>query len=93
MWRAIRHGLDGQLIDLERCVQYPARAAVERLLDWTQPVRSELGLDVQLPESNGAQRQRALLAQGLALSEVFSAAVEDTQATYAGGAHSHLEVN
>jgi carboxylate-amine ligase len=93
MWRAIRHGLDGRLIDLERAEQYPARAAIERLLDWSAPVRSELGLDVQLPELNGAQRQRARLAQGLGLSEVFSAAVEDTQATYAGGAHSTVEVN
>ena len=26
-WRAIRHGLDGKLIDLERAEEYPAAAA------------------------------------------------------------------
>jgi len=93
MWRAIRHGLDGRLIDLERAQEYEARGAVERLLDWTAPVRAELGLDVALPEANGAQRQRALLTSGLTIGEVFSAAVEDTQATYAGGAQSTVEVN
>ncbi len=31
MWRAIRFGLDGRLIDLERGEEYPARAAIERL--------------------------------------------------------------
>src|SRR3984957_9628578 len=31
MWRAIRHGLDGHMIDLERAEEYPAAAIVERL--------------------------------------------------------------
>ncbi len=93
MWRAIRHGMDGKLIDLEAGQEYAARGAVERLLNWTAPVRAELGLEVALPHANGAQRQRTLLAHGLALGEVFQAAVEDTQATYAGGAQSTLEVN
>ena len=43
MWRAIRYGLDGQLIDFERGEEYPARESVERLLAWTAPVRAELG--------------------------------------------------
>ena len=32
MWRAIRFGLDGRLIDLTNGVEYPAREAIERLL-------------------------------------------------------------
>ena len=40
MWRAIRFGLDGRLIDLERGEEYPAREAIERLLAWTAPVRA-----------------------------------------------------
>ena len=38
--------------------EYPARAAIDRLLAWTAPVRAELGIDPVFPERNGAQRQR-----------------------------------
>ncbi len=93
MWRAIRFGLDGELLELATGEVYPARAAIDRLLDWTAPVRGELGLTVELPEANGAQRQRALLAQGLTLPEAYAATVEATRATYAGSAQSTVEVN
>ncbi|HEV7493142.1 carboxylate-amine ligase, partial [Baekduia sp.] len=71
MWRAIRHGLDGRLIDLERAVEQPAQEAVEQLLAWTAPVRGELGIEVALPESNGAQRQRRLLESGASIEDVY----------------------
>jgi carboxylate-amine ligase len=93
MWRAIRYGLDGELLELESGEAYPARAAVDRLLAWTAPMRRELGLSVELPPQNGAQRQRALLAQGMTLPEAFTATVEATRATYAGSAQSTVEVN
>jgi len=93
MWRAIRYGLDGELLDLRSGDAYPARAAIERLLEWTAPARGELGLTVDFPRANGAQRQRALMAQGLSLPEVYAAIVESTRATYAGSAHSTVEVN
>jgi glutamate---cysteine ligase / carboxylate-amine ligase len=93
MWRAIRHGLDGELLDLESGEAYPARGAIDRLLAWTEPVRGELGLVVELPSANGAQRQRALLAQGMTLTEAYAATVEGAQATYAGSANSTVEVN
>ena len=93
MWRAIRYGLDGELLELATGEVYPARAAIDRLLDWTAPVRGELGLSVELPEANGAQRQRALLAQGLTLPEAYAATVEATRATYAGSAQRTVEVN
>ena len=32
LWRAVRHGLDGRLIDLERREEFPAAAAADRLL-------------------------------------------------------------
>jgi carboxylate-amine ligase len=85
MWRAIRFGLDGQLLDLESHQPYPARAAIDRLLAWTEPARSELGLDVDLPAQNGAQRQQAQLEAGATLAEAFATAVEETRATYAQG--------
>ena len=83
MWRAIRHGLDGRLIDLERAEERPATEAVERLLAWTAPVRSELGVDAALPELNGAQRQRRLLESGASIAEVYAATVRETRETYA----------
>jgi carboxylate-amine ligase len=85
MWRAIRFGLDGELLDLDSGEPYPARAAIERLLDWSEPVRAELGLEVELPALNGAQRQRAQLQEGGSLAEVYAAAVEQARATYAQG--------
>jgi glutamate---cysteine ligase / carboxylate-amine ligase len=93
MWRAIRYGLDGELLELESGEAYPARAAVDRLLAWTAPMRRELGLSVELPPQNGAQRQRALLAQGMTLPEAYAATVEATRATYAGSAQTTVEVN
>jgi carboxylate-amine ligase len=82
-WRAIRFGLDGKLIDLDRTVEYPAAAALERLLVWTAPARSALGIDPILPAENGAQRQKRALEQGASMEEVYAAEVELTQLTYA----------
>ena len=82
MWRAIRYGLDGRLIDLEREEEYPARAVIERLLEWTAPVRAELGIDASFPERNGAQRQRAMIEAGASREEVFAASVAETRQTY-----------
>lgn len=83
MWRAIRYGLDGKLIDIAAGEQYPAADAVARLLEWTAPVRSELGLDPRFPERNGAQRQRALIESGAGPAEVYAATVQETRTTYA----------
>jgi carboxylate-amine ligase len=82
MWRAIRHGLDGELIDLERGEEYPARAVLDRLLAWTAPVRAELGVEPAFPERNGAQRQRRMIAAGASPAEVFAASVAETRETY-----------
>jgi carboxylate-amine ligase len=81
-WRAIRHGLDGKMIDLDRREEFPAAALPERLLEWTAPARSALGLDVVLPAENGAQRQRRAIAAGASIEDVFAAEVELTQSTY-----------
>jgi carboxylate-amine ligase len=85
LWRAVRYGLDGQMIDFEERVEYPTAAALDRLLAWTEPARAEHGLEVTLPERNGAQRQRALIAEGVPMREVFAETVRETWATYAAG--------
>jgi glutamate---cysteine ligase / carboxylate-amine ligase len=83
MWRAIRYGLDGMLIDLECGQEFPAREAIERLAAWTAPMRGELGLDPCFPERNGAQRQQAMIAAGASREEVFAASVAETRQSYA----------
>jgi carboxylate-amine ligase len=85
LWRAVRYGLDGRMIDFEAGAEYPTAAAVERLLAWTEPVRGEHGLEVDLPDRNGAQRQRALIAEGVPMHDVFAETVRETRATYAAG--------
>ncbi len=89
VWRALRYGLDGDLIDLERRQTYPAAGALDRLLEWTAPVRGELGLDVSLPAHNGAQRQRRMLESGMSLTEVYSAVQAETRETYSGVLEPH----
>ncbi|HEX6714246.1 MAG TPA: YbdK family carboxylate-amine ligase [Thermoleophilaceae bacterium] len=81
-WRAIRYGLDGQMIDLERREEFPSAALPERLLAWTEPARKALGIDIALPSENGAQRQRRALEAGASIEEVFRAEVELTRSTY-----------
>jgi carboxylate-amine ligase len=82
MWRALRYGLDGDLIDLERRETYPAAEALDRLLAWTAPMRAELGIDVTLPSHNGAQRQRRLLQAGMTLTEAYATVQAQTRETY-----------
>jgi carboxylate-amine ligase len=92
MWRAIRFGQDGELLDLERGEPYPASEALGRLLEWTAPVRSELGIDVALPQRNGAQRQRAMLESGMTLEEVYAQTVDQTRESYPQAVPSLAEV-
>jgi carboxylate-amine ligase len=82
MWRAIRFGLDGRLIDLNAGEEFEARAAIERLAAWSEPVRRELGIDFVFPERNGSQRQRAMIEAGASREEVFAASVAETARTY-----------
>jgi carboxylate-amine ligase len=82
MWRAIRFGLDGRLVDLERGEEYSAREAIERLATWTAPIRAELGIELAFPERNGAQRQRRMIEGGSSREEVFAASVSETRQTY-----------
>src|SRR3954453_2243675 len=77
MWRALRYGQDGKLLDLEAptITEYPASEAADRLKAWT-------GVDVDFPALNGAQRQRRLIEAGHSPYEVFKQCVEETRTTY-----------
>ena len=73
-WRAIRHGLSGDLIDLRTGRVRPTRAAIEELIEWVQPVVGELGTAEHLvvPEANAAERQRARHEEGATLEEIYA---------------------
>ncbi|HEY5429016.1 MAG TPA: YbdK family carboxylate-amine ligase [Solirubrobacteraceae bacterium] len=89
MWRALRYGLDGDLLDLERGEAYPAAGALDRLLEWTAPSRAELGIDVSLPALNGAQRQRRMLESGMSLAETYASVLAETRESYSGALEPH----
>jgi carboxylate-amine ligase len=74
LWRAIRWGLSGELLDLERGEPVPARARLERLVEWVEPVAEEIGAAPYLavPAQNAAERQLARLAEGASLREIYA---------------------
>jgi carboxylate-amine ligase len=66
-WRAVRYGLDGELIDLEHDTERPAREAVEALLEIARPAAERLGCRTELDEveailrrGTGADEQRSV---------------------------------
>jgi glutamate---cysteine ligase / carboxylate-amine ligase len=82
LWRAIRYGLEGEMIDFEAGRTVATRSVLEGIVDWTAPARAELGLEVELPERNGAQRSLAALAEGATIEEVYREAVAETRRSY-----------
>jgi len=76
-WRAIRYGLSGELIDLTTGDVRPARAHLERLLEWVAPVAEELGAAQYLavPTANSAERQLAQYEDGASLQEIYAGLV------------------
>jgi carboxylate-amine ligase len=83
LWRAIRNGLEGTMIDFASGDVVPTRETIEELVAWTGPARAGLGLEVEVPDRNGAMRGRAALADGLPIEDVYRESVEDTRRTYA----------
>jgi carboxylate-amine ligase len=73
-WRAIRWGISGDLIDLRTRQVRPARAAIEELIEWVQPVAGELGTAeyLSVPEANAAERQIARFEEGASLEEIYA---------------------
>jgi carboxylate-amine ligase len=74
LWRAIRYGLSGELIDFGRGEAVPARARLEQLVDWVAPVAEEVGAAAYLgvPGQNAAERQRARHEEGASLREIYA---------------------
>lgn len=84
LWRAIRYGLDGKLIDFDLSTEFSSAAVLDRLLEWTRPVRDELGIDPKFPAENSSQRQRRLIGEGRTMREVFSQTCSETASSYSG---------
>ena len=76
MWRAIRFGLDGRMIDLRarRGVSGARGDRAAGRLDRADP-RASSASSRSFPERNGAQRQRAMIEAGATREEVFAASV------------------
>ena len=74
LWRALRWGLSGELIDLERRESIPARARIEQLLEWVRPVAEEIGAAqwLSLPDRNAAERQTARHLEGATMEQIFA---------------------
>jgi carboxylate-amine ligase len=77
LWRAIRHGLAGELIDLQSGAVLPARARIEQLLQWVLPVAEELGVASYLlvPAATPAERQIARRDAGDSMREIYAQGV------------------
>jgi carboxylate-amine ligase len=84
LWRAIRYGMDGKLIDFRRGAEVETRQVLDQLLAWSAPARERLGVEVALPERNGAQRARRALRSGNSIEEIYREAVAETRRTYVG---------
>src|SRR5579871_3381268 len=74
LWRAIRWGLSGELIDFASGEPVPARARLESLVEWVLPVAEETGAApfLAVPAANAAERQRARWQDGATLEQIYA---------------------
>jgi glutamate---cysteine ligase / carboxylate-amine ligase len=82
LWRAIRWGMSGELIDLDAGRSIPARERLQGLVEEVSEVASELGITPHLAPLAGptaAERYAADLAAGAGVEEVWPQAVERTR--------------
>ena len=74
LWRAIRYGLSGGLIDFDRGEAVPARARLETLLEWAAPLAEEIGAApyLAIPARTAAERQIARFEEGASLEQIYA---------------------
>ncbi len=85
-WRAVRHGIEGKLLDFGRQQELPTRDLISELLELVDDVVDELGsrADVEyvhtiLKEGTSADRQLATYAETGDLKAVVDRLVEETR--------------
>jgi glutamate---cysteine ligase / carboxylate-amine ligase len=78
LWRAIRWGLPGEMIDFDRGEPVPTRARLEALIEWVLPVAEETGAApfLALPAANAAERQQARWQDGATLEQIYAEQVK-----------------
>lgn len=81
-WRAIRYGMDGEMIDFDAGEVVSTREVLERTVEWASPAAEAMGITVDLPAMNGAQRAREEFEQGKSLEEILRSSVDLTARTY-----------
>jgi gamma-glutamyl:cysteine ligase YbdK (ATP-grasp superfamily) len=82
MWRAIRWGLRGELIDLDAGRSVPARDRLEALIEQVADVAADLGIAPHLRVLLGptaAERYASELEEGSTVHEVWPHAVQRTR--------------
>ena len=84
LWRAIRHGLSGELIQLSTGETRPARAQLEELAEWIAPAAEAVGAGqyLSVPPQNAAERQIARFEEGQSLREIYAAEVVTREAVH-----------
>ncbi len=84
LWRAIRYGREGRLIDFHRGCEVATERALEKTLEWTAEVRRELGIEVNLPERNGSSRARDALEAGGTIADVYRDFTAEAERSFSG---------
>ncbi len=84
LWRAIRYGLGGEMIDFRSATPIPTLELIDRLHVWTEPARSALEINFDLPRENGAAAFRRLVEEAGSLREAYRETLSRTQLSYAG---------
>jgi carboxylate-amine ligase len=74
LWRSIRWGLAGELLDFDRGEPVPARARIEALIEWVMPVAEETGAApfLAVPAANSAERQQSRWQDGATLEQIYA---------------------
>jgi carboxylate-amine ligase len=85
-WRAMRHGLEGRLIDFGKEAEVPITDLLEELLEFVDEVVDDLGsrcyveyVHTMFSAGNGAQRQLAVFEQTRDLRAVVENIVRETE--------------
>ena len=81
LWRAIRFGLAGEMIDLSSGRVRPTRVAIEELIEWSLPAAEETGANtfIRPPETNAAVRQIERHEAGANLEQIYAEQVRQTR--------------
>ncbi len=86
LWRALRYGLDGKLVDFEKKKEVLATDAVRRLANYTAAAQIRLGLEKYtrrvaniIKHGNGAQRQIRIYEKTGDIGAAFHDAVRRSQ--------------